>query len=442
MSGQAEGKPAAVPQAAKQAGEIRARWAWVEPSVWSDGMVAALERGVKGDRWFSLIDKVHRGQTLEKAWDKVRSNAGSGGVDGMSVAGFEKGCQTGLLALKEQLKQGRYQPLPVKRVWIPKLGSKEKRPLGIPAVRDRIVQRALLLVMEPIFERDFAAHSYGFRPGRGCKDALRRVDGMLKAGRRWTVDADLKSYYDTMPQAQLMEKVKEKIADGKVLGLIESHLKQGVLETGKGWEPTETGTPQGAIISPLLANIYLDGLDKLMENRGYAMTRYADDFVVQCQSREEAQAALADIRQWVEASGLKLHPQKTRIVDAETEGFEFLGYRFIGGKRYPRDQSIGKLKDAIRRKTRRCGGQSLPAIVASINPVLRGWFEYFKHSHKTVFRPLDGWVRMRLRSILRQRARKKGRGRGSDHQRYPKQYFADHGLYSLVTARWPVCRPP
>ena len=222
--------------------------------------------------------------------------------------------------LQEQIKTGTYTSPPVKRVWIPKLGSKELRPLGIPTVEDRIVQTALRNVIEPIFENFFAKHSYGFRPGRSAKDALRRVDHLLKAGKVWVVDADLKGYFDSIPQDKLLAAVAEHISDGAVLELLGQMLRQGIMESGKGWKPTETGTPQGAVISPLLANIYLNPLDHLMARAGKEMVRYADDFVVLCQSEQEANEVLATLRGWVEAAGLTLHPTKTRIVDASQKG--------------------------------------------------------------------------------------------------------------------------
>jgi RNA-directed DNA polymerase len=295
------------------------------------------------------------------------------------------------------------------------------------------------MVLEPIFENEFAEHSYGFRPGRGCKDALRRVDELLQAGYSYIVDADLKSYFDTIPHDRLMTLVKEKVSDGQVLSLIEMFLKQGVLDDLKEWTP-EMGSPQGAVISPLLSNIYLNPLDHLMAQAGLEMVRYADDFVILCRSPEEAARALSQVQEWTAAAGLKLHPTKTRIVNARTDRFEFLGYRFEGGTRYPRTKSMQKLKDTIRAKTKRANGNSLPAIIAALNTTLRGWFEYFKHSHSTTFGGLDSWIRGRLRSILRKRQGKRGRGRGSDHQRWPNAFFAALGLYSLKTAHAAACR--
>jgi len=311
--------------------------------------------------------------------------------------------------------------------------------VGIPTVRDRVAQTAVLNALEPIFERDFAEHSYGFRPGRGCKDALRRVDGLLQSGYRYIVDADLKSYFDTIPHDRLLALVAKKVSDGRVLNLIESFLKQGVLDGLREWTPEE-GSPQGGCISPLLSNIYLDPLDHLMAQQGFEMVRYADDFVILCRSPEDAARALAVVQAWTAEAGLKLHPEKTKIVDATTTAFDFLGYRFDRGRRFPRPKSMQKLKDAIRAKTKRTSGESLPKIINDLTPRLRGWFEYFKHSHRYTFNALDSWIRMRLRSILRKRLGKKGRGRGSDHQRWPNKFFAERGLYSLKTAHELACQ--
>jgi RNA-directed DNA polymerase len=397
-------------------------------------MLTALEKGVKGGKWFSLIDKVYALENLRAAFKKVKANQGAAGVDHQTIEMFERHLEENLEKLSRSLRDGSYRPAAVRREWIPKPGSKEKRPLGIPTVRDRVVQAALLAVLEPIFERDFAAQSYGFRPNRGCKDALRRVDELLKAGYTEIVDADLKSYFDTIPRGPMVERVEEKVSDGRVLELLKAYLKQEVMDGMKGWTPEE-GTPQGAVISPLLSNIYLDPLDREMAGEGIEMVRYADDFVILCRSREQAEGALERVRQWTAQAGLKLHPDKTRIVDAtERGGFDFLGYHFERGMKWPRKKSLKKVKETIRSKTKRTNGQSLTVIISNVNRTLRGWFEYFKHSHGTTFPSLDGWVRMRLRSILRKRKRRRGRGRGRDHQRWPNSYFAEQGLFSLVTA--------
>jgi RNA-directed DNA polymerase len=423
-----EQTPSAVPERAPQDGEIRARWAWVESVVWTERMLATLETGIEGGKWFRLIDKVWSPKNLELSLEKVVAKGGSAGIDKQSARQIE-------------VHKDQYQPQAVKRVWIPKAGSKEKRPLGVPTLRDRIVQGALLQVIEPIFERDFAPQSYGFRPGKGCKEALRRVDELLKGGHHWVVDADLKSYFDTIPQGKLMERIREKIADGRVLDLVEQMLHAGVMDSAKGWQPTEQGTPQGAVVSPLLSNIYLDGLDWQMARNGFEMVRYADDFIVLCRSQEQAQEALEQVRRWVEENGLTLHPSKTRLVDvSRAGGFDFLVYHFERGMKWPRKKSMDKLKDTIRSKTRRTDGRSLRAICEDLSRTLRGWYEYFKHSKANVFGPIDAYTRSRLRCILRKRRKKKGRGRGTDHQRWPNAYFTAAGLFSLKQVHAVDCR--
>jgi RNA-directed DNA polymerase len=427
--------PAIVPATAKQAGDVRARWAWAEPAVWTEQMLTALENGVKGGQWFSLIDKVYAPANLRRAFERVKANQGAAGVDHQTVEMFEAQLEKNLEQIAQSLKGGTYRPQPVKRVWIPKPGSNEQRPLGIPTVRDRVVQTALRHVVEPIFERDFAEHSYGFRPKRSAKDALRRVDALLDAGHHWVVDADLKSYYDTIPHPPMLKRVRQKIADGSIMMLLEAMLKQGVMETMREqWQPEE-GTPQGAVISPLLSNIYLNPLDWHLDNSGLEMVRYADDFVILCRSEAEASRALEVVQNWTAEAGLTLHPQKTRIVDAmQPGGFDFLGYHFEQGQRWPRRKSLRKLQDSLRQKTRRNNGYSLSVIISNVNRTLKGWFPYFQHSRRWTFVMLDGWVRMRLRSVLRHRRGGRGHGRGVDHYRWPNAFFAAHGLFSLTAA--------
>jgi len=390
-------------------------------------------------KWYSLCDKVWNPANLQAAWERVYANRGGSGVDGQTVHDYRKREQQELAWLHDWLKRDRYVPQPVRRVMIPKPGSREKRPLGIPAVRDRVVQTALQHVMEPIFERIFAEHSYGFRPGRNCKKALRRVLALLQSGYVWVVDADLKSYFDTIPHERLMALVEEHIADGRVLALIRGYLKQGVMDGLKEWTP-ENGTPQGAVISPLLANLYLNPLDHLAAGAGYEMVRYADDFVILCRSREEAEAALALVQQWVTEVGLTLHPDKTRIVNA-AEGFDFLGYHFEGSRHWPRRKSLNKFRDGIRNLTHRANGHSLDDIIARLNPKLRGWYGYFKHSYRTTFPYLDGWVRRRLRAILNKREhRSRWRSTHDDHKRWPNAFFLAHGLFSLAEAHVADCQ--
>ena len=431
--------PARVP-GATQAGEVRARWAWTEPSVWTDRMLTALDEGVKGGVWFSLIDKVYAERTLRAAWQHVKANGGAAGVDHVTVAMYERDLDRHLATLATQLRDGTYRPQPIRRTWIDKPGSREQRPLGIPTVRDRVVQTAVRLVLEPICERTFAAQSYGFRPARGCKDALRRVDALLRAGATWVVDADLRRYFDTIPHAALMARVRDQVADGRVLALLEAFLTQSVLEGLSMWTPEE-GSPQGAVISPLLANIYLNPLDHAMAEAGFEMVRYADDFVILCRTEADARRALTLIGAWTTAAGLTLHPDKTRIVEAtQRGGFDFLGFHFERGRHWPRTKSLKKLKDSLRAKTPRNRGQSLAVIIDDVNRTTRGWFQYFQHSPRPTFTPLDAWIRMRLRSVLRRRHRRSGRGRGRDHQRWPNAYFAALGLYSLTTAHAAACQ--
>lgn len=442
-----EEPPPEVPGADKQGGEDLWQRHKAERGVWSEKMLVALETGVKGNKWFSLIDKASRLDVLGLAWEKVRTNAGACGVDGITVECFAKDSQKRLLAVSEQIKRGAYQPQPVKRVWIPKPGSAEKRPLGIPTVRDRVVQTALRMVMEPIFEREFAPQSYGFRPGRSCQDALRRVDELLKSGHCHVVDIDIRGYFDAIPHGRLMAEVKKHVADGRVLGMIEAFLKAEVMEGMESWD-VENGTPQGGVISPLLANIYLDPLDWKLAQAGYEMVRYADDIVVLCREPQQAAQALEEVRQWMEEVGLELHEGKTKVVDMAQAGshFDFLGYRFWRGKagklrRFVRPKSRQKLRERLKPLTRRTNGHSLEAIVGKINPILRGWYGYFRHASADALGEMDGWVRGRLRSILRKRQGRMGRGRGKDHHRWGNGYFAELGLFCLKEARveeWPV----
>lgn len=431
--------PASVAAAPKPAGETPARrdpWWWVERRVWTEAMLTRLASSEPANRvWFTLVDKTYAPANLHSAFHEVWRNGGSAGADAQTVAHFARRAEAELQRLHEQLRTGAYRPQPVRRAWIPKPGSNEKRPLGIPAVRDRIVQGALRHVLEPIFETDFAEHSYGFRPGRGAKDALRRVDTLLKAGHDWVVDADLKSYFDTIPHDRLLALVKERVADGRVLALVESFLRAGVLEEAKGWQPTERGTPQGGVISPLLANLYLNPLDHQMEQAGWEMVRYADDFVILCRSEAEAQEALDAVRQWVNEAGLTLHPDKTRVVNAsQPGGFDFLGYHFERGLKWPRKKSLMKLKARVREQTTRTDGRSLEAIVRGVNRTLRGWYGYFQHSQANVFTSVDGYVRRRLRSLLEKRRGRTRQGLGSAHQRWPNKWFARCGLLSLAAA--------
>lgn len=425
-------QPTPVPDEATPVGAIRTRWAWTASEVWTDRMLTALEQGVRGGRWHTLIDKVYAMSTLRAAFARVKANRGAPGVDQVTVAMFEQRIDANLAVLATALRDGTYRPQPIRRHWIPK-GPRERRPLGIPTVRDRVVQTALRLVLEPIFDATFAPHSYGFRPRCSAQQALRRTGALLREGYRYVVDADLQAYFDSIPHAPLRAQVRAKVSDSRMLALLDAFLQQPIFEGLTQWT-VEEGTPQGAVISPLLANLYLDPLDHAMAAAGFEMVRYADDFVILCRTADDAEQALRLVQRWTAAAGLRLHPEKTHLVDMQQAGgFDFLGYHFERDQRWPRTKSLKKLKAAVRAKTPRTSGHSLAVIIADVNQMLRGWFGYFKHSHRS-FRPLDAWVRMRLRSILRIRSGRHGRACGDDHHRWPIHFFTAQGLFSLTHA--------
>jgi len=440
MPRQAEDQPATVPKA-QQAGDAQRSWTSAEPCVWTVRMLTTLIEGVEGGKWFRLFDKVFAQRNLLAAYQQVASKRGAAGVDRITVATFGQQLPENIGQLSDALRADTFRPQAIRRVHIPKPGTQETRPLGIPTVRDRVVQAAIVNVIEPIFERDFASHSYGFRPCRGCKDALRRVDALLKAGYTHIVDADLKGYFDSIPHDRLMDLLRTKIADGRVLSLIEAFLQADIMEGTSGWTPT-SGAPQGAVLSPLLSNIYLDPLDHLVAQTGLEMVRYADDFVILCRSAEQAIQALELVQEWATEKGLSLHPTKTRIVDSQQESFAFLGYEFQGHQHWPRKKSLQKLKDTLRVKTRRTNGRSLARIMADVNRTLRGWFHYFQHTTRSsAFQSLDSWLRMRLRSLLRRR--QGGRGVARDQRAsftWPNHFFAKRGLFSLATAHATACQ--
>ena len=419
----------------KQAGDIHLRWEWVEQAVWTERMLTRLEQSEPKTVWYGLWDKVISERNLQAAFWAVWRNAGAPGVDGQTVRQFEAQEAAELAKLREELRDKRYHRQAARRAWIPKAGTKEKRPLGIPAVRDRTVEAALKQVLEPIFEREFAEHSYGFRPEHSAQQAVARVEALLAAGYVWIVDADIQGCFDNIPQEPMTQRVAERVSDRRLLGLIGKSLRAGVMEEMKGWQPTEQGTPQGSVLSTLLANIYLNPLDHQMARAGYHMTRYADDFVIQCQSRAEAEAALAQVRVWMSEAGLKLHPEKTRIVDGtQRGGFEFLGWHFERGYQWPREKSQTKLKETIRRHTPRTSGKSLREIVGQLNRSLQGWRAYFDHGAQSAHEALDQMVRRRLRQLLLKRRGKRGKPTGQINQRWPNAYFDKLGLWRLAGA--------
>jgi RNA-directed DNA polymerase len=445
MSHDAKKDPAEVPVRAVLSGEADP-YGWVERAVWTERMLDALRRGgPEGGRWYWLHDKVFAERTLRAAYARVKRNGGAPGVDGMTVEAFGSRLDEEIARLRTAWEAGTYRPQAIRRTWIPKPGTDEQRPLGIPTVRDRVVQAALVLVLEPIFEPTFSEHSHGFRPGRNAHGALRAVLDHLKDGKVWVVDADLKAYYDSIPHERLLAAVHRKITDRRVLELIGAFLKAGVLEGAELTEP-EAGTPQGGVASPLLANIYLNDLDHRMAQSGMAMERYADDIVILCRTQEEAERALAMVRDWTAQAGLSLHPTKTRVVDLGQPGayVDFLGYRFQRhtdrkGKdrilRLVRPKSLAKIKDKLRARTPRKSGQSLAVQIAQLNPILSGWFNYFRSVTQPNHAVLDKLVRRRLRSML---CKRHGQsmiwGRGDAQVRWPKAFFAEQGLFSLEVA--------
>lgn len=364
----------------------------------------------------SLIDKVYQPKNLRAAWDKVNANRGSGGVDGQSLEAFAEGLDEHLTQLHEALRTDRYQPLPVRRVDIPKAGKPgETRPLGIPAIVDRVCQQALLNRLEPIFEPLFDESSFGYRSGRSSKDALRKMWREIEAGAEWVVDADLKDYFGSIDHDKLLTLVAQRVADGRVLTLIERMLTAGAMQNGRLF-PTTQGTPQGGVVSPLLSNILLTPFDREMRRRGYQLTRYADDWAVTCRSRREADATLRCAAKILATLGVQLNVRKTRIVHVR-RGFAFLGYKIKRGQRrlylpaaqiksktrhgdlyaYPTQRSIDRFKDTVRRKTRRRIPLHTAELIRELNPVIRGWGEYYKRAHvRRLFNQLDRWVVRRL----------------------------------------------
>lgn len=410
---------------------LRARWKWTEGSIWTDAMLAALENGVKGGKWFSLIDKTYRPKVLMNAWNKVRANKGAAGIDKVSIQMFQARLEHNLAELEHELRIGTYIPEAVRREYIPKEKGKF-RPLGIPTIKDRTAQQAVKATIEPIFEREFLDVSYGFRPNRGAKTAITEVSRLIEEGYVWVVDADITTYFDTISHEKLMDKIKRRISDGRITDLIEMWLKQSIMEECKEWKPTH-GTPQGGVISPLLANIYLHDLDVSLMDAKYKIVRYADDFVILTKSKEEAEQALRCVTEWMTHHGLTLHPEKTHIGNCmvEGEGFDFLGYRFEAGTRWVRRKSIQRFRDRIRKETSRVCGKSIKEVIKKINPILRGWSNYFRDVTKYTLGTFDRFVRRRLRAIIDRQNKKRTFGAGFSNVKIPNNYFADIGLINM-----------
>ncbi|MBB5159296.1 group II intron reverse transcriptase/maturase [Saccharopolyspora phatthalungensis] len=386
----------------------------------------------------SLIGQIHDPRNVVRAWERVRANRGAGGVDRVSIDRFDCEQDRYLTVLRQRLADGRYRPQPVRRVEIDKPGSTAKRPLGIPTVMDRVCQQAIRQVLEPIFEPTFSEVSFGFRPKRSAHMAMRRIWGQLQAGGRWIVDADIADFFGTISHDRLVSLVAERVADGKVLSLIRQILTAGALRDGV-YESTVAGTPQGGVISPLLSNIYLHVFDERMERAGFQVTRYADDWLAVCRTREEAERALASACAVLEELGLRIHPEKTRIVHV-SQGFEFLGYKIglgkglrfkqggIGLYAIPRQQSIDRFKDKVRALTRRRIAVPLEELIDMLNPVIRGWGMYYRRANvRRLFNRLNMWI---VRRIWGWRFK---RWRNAGWRTLPeKRLYGEYGLVNLL----------
>jgi len=413
---------------------------WDRHPAWTESMRGALKtRQESGGKWFSLIDRMWDRRLLQAAWERLdkrvkgKARKRGAGVDGVTVEKFAERAGEEIDRLAVELKAGTYRPRPVRRHYIPKPGTTKKRGLGLPCIRDKVVQEALRSLMEPIFEIEFLEGSHGFRPKRSTDTACRQLEQLLKSGKIWAVDADITGFFDNIGHKRQLVEVNRRIADGKVLKLTRSFLEAGVMEEMKVRYAT-TGTPQGGIVSPLLANIFLHAMDEELEARKISWVRYADDVLLLCETREEAEAALAVMREILAGMGLALSPEKTRIRHLD-EGFDFLGWHYQGQRRWPRVKSVKALRNKLREKTRRARPGSMTQICAELGPILRGWFIYFRNGNSgPTLGDLISWVRRRLRSILHRRHKGRGIGRDSLHLRWPNRLFAAWGLYDLDTA--------
>jgi group II intron reverse transcriptase/maturase len=366
-----------------------------------------------------------------EAWRAVRRNRGAAGIDKVSIPMFEKHLEANLDRLMRELKQGTFVPLPARRVYIPKDVKHTKfRPLGIPAVRDRVAQEVLRHLLNPIFEAKFHEHSYGFRPGRSCHQAVEKVLELGRQGYRWVLDADISGFFDNLSHPAVMRELSAVVADGNILRLVEKFLRAGVMEGGK-FLPTRVGTPQGGVASPLLANIALNVLDWHLHEHGFRFVRYADDFVVLCPSEQEAKEALSVVQQLLdERLGLSLSPAKTKVTRFH-EGFTFLGFDIQSRFVRMRAKSVEKFKTKIRPLTRRSHNLDA-AVIVRLNRVIRGTANYFATpwSHcGDAYRSLDRWMRMRLRCM------KLKRKSGKDNFRLRLKHFRHMGLLSLSNLR-------
>src|SRR5437867_2359398 len=394
----------------------------------------------------SLIDKVYKRKNLEMAWEKVKANRGSGGIDGQTLKAFGEQLDPQLDRLQSELTEETYKPQPVRQVPIPKAGKPgEFRTLGVPTIYDRVCQQALLNRLEPIFEPVFDEANFGYRRGRSTKDAMRKVWKEIQSGREWIVDADLKDFFGSVDHAKLLTLIAQRVADGRVLRLIEAMLKAGSYGQGRLF-PSERRTPQGSVVSPLLSNILLTPFDQEMRSKGFQLTRFADDWVITCHSEAEAHAAIAVALRILKELGVELHPQKTRVVHVQ-HGFEFLGYKIKRGKRlklssdkirstarsgalyaFPREKSINRFMDQVRALTRRRVPLKTKELIEGLNPILRGWGNYYKKAHvRKLFNRLNRWIVRRIWSHRFKRWRNLGWRRLPD-----RTLYRDYGLVNLI----------
>jgi RNA-directed DNA polymerase len=350
--------------------------------------------------WYSLYDKIYAKANLEKAFSHVKKNKGAPGVDKVTIKMYEQKLEDNLEVLQEKLKSKTYRPKPVRRKMIEKDNGK-LRPLGIPTVEDRIVQAAIRNILEPIFEEDFLPCSYGFRPGISAHMALDKVTEHLEAGYHYVIDADLQSYFDTIPHDKLVQQIRKRVTDGSVIRLIQQFLRAGVLE-GELYQDTPEGAPQGGVLSPLLSNIYLHQLDQLMTDRGHRIVRFADDFIILCKSQKGAERVMKGVKIFLEEElGLTVNQEKTKVVYSEKEPFTFLGFEFKGNIRRIDPKKEAKFKKRVKEITRRNQTVNIKTLIEEkLNSYLRGWANYFRHGNvKTKFKTWDSWIRRRLRMI-------------------------------------------
>jgi RNA-directed DNA polymerase len=353
-------------------------------------------------RYYSLIDKVYEMENLYEAWLKVKKNKGSGGIDGVTIEMFEKNLNLNLREIQRRLQENRYKPDPVRRHYIEKENGK-LRPLGIPTIRERVCQQAVRQIIEPIFEQDFYYYSFGFRPGYSAHQAISTIRRAKRSGYEYVLDLDIVSFFDEIPHELLMEKVRERITDGRVLTLIRSWLTAGVMEDDQFHE-TEVGSPQGGVISPLLGNIYLNHFDWKMKEQGFAVVRYADDAVILCKTKEKVEEAYVAAKTILEEElQLRMHPEKTKVVHFD-EGFRFLGFDFWKDYLILPEIKVKRYKDKIRKVTRRQQGNNLSEMIKKLNEVVRGFGNYFGIGNVVKkFQRLDEWTRMRVRAFVRKK---------------------------------------